>query len=312
MRVLVTGATGFVGGHIARRLHAGGHEVTATGRNPEKGLGLGVPFKPGHLDDPRTALELCRNTDAVVHCAAYSSPWGSPEQFRLHNEQVTSNLLSAEVSRFIHISSAGVYFQQNEGLDAKESDPLPARNGHPYLDSKRRAELLVKESAGWVILRPRAVYGPGDTALLPRILRLMKPGLLPVFGTGHNLASLTHVENLALAAELSLSGPSGQVYNVSDGEPVKLWPLLSAVAQHLSLPPIRWRLHERPAKWLANFLEWFYSRWLPQREPPLTRYTLSLLCKSQTLNLDKARRELGYQPLFSTENGVLKTLEALC
>ena len=311
MRVLVTGATGFVGGRVARYLHEKGYEVLATGRNLQKGEALGLPFAPAQLDRADEALALCRGQQAVVHCAAFSSPWGSVEEFRRHNEIVTSHLLSAKVPRFVHLSSAGVYFQQDEGLNKDENDPLPSSNGHPYLDSKRRAEQLVQSSQGWVILRPRAVYGPGDTALLPRLLRLMRPGLLPVFGQGNNLASLTHVDNLASACERALHAPSEQIFNITDGEPVFLWPLLKTVSQHLGLPPIRWRVPELPARWLARILEGFYSKCLPGREPPLTLYTLSLLCRSQTLKTQKAEEILGYRPLFGTEEGVLRTLEAL-
>ena len=312
VRVLVTGATGFVGGHVVRRLANAGYQVLATGRNVVKGELLPVPFRAASLDVPNQALAICEGQDVVVHCAAFSSPWGTEAEFRRHNETATENLLAAGVKRFVHISSAGVYFRRDERLQVKESDPLPVHNGHPYLDSKRRAEILVQQSQGWVILRPRAVYGPGDTAIFPRILRLLRPGFLPILGSGENLASLTYVGNLALAVQLALSGETEQVYNVTDGEPVLLWPLLQEVAARLQLPPLRWRIPKSVAVFLTAGLEQFCSVFLPRKEPPLTQYTLSLLTNSQTLCVEKIRRELGYEPLLGTQEGVWRTLESLC
>lgn len=312
MRVLVTGATGFLGGHVVRRLNQRGFQVLATGRNLIKGRTLGAPFQAADLCNLDQAQAVCRGQDAVVHCAAFSSPWGEEADFRLHNEIVTANLLSTEVQRFVHISSAGVYFRKDEGLNVRESDPLPDSNDHPYLDSKRRAEDLVRDTQGWVILRPRAIYGPGDTAILPRIVRLLRKGMLPVIGGGQNLASLTHVENLALAVELALSGPDCQTFNVADGEPVLLWPLLQEVASQLGFPPIKWRIPGSVAHLLTIGLEKFYGLLLPDREPPLTRYTLSLLMNNQTLCLEKIRTRLRYEPIHSTRFGVQTTLAALC
>ncbi len=311
MRVLVTGATGFVGAHVARHLQARGYTVLATGRDQAKGERLGLPFTAARLDCAEEALSLCAGQDAVIHCAGLSSPWGSPADFERHNPVATANLLKAGLARFVYISSAGVYFQQDEKTEVEESAPLPQGPQHPYLQSKRRCEELLRPTEGWVVLRPRAVYGPGDSAILPRLVRLMRKGLLPVIGSGHSKASLTYVENLALASELALSGPTRTVFNITDPEPVELWPLLRRVAQELRLPPIRGRLPAPVAALLASLVEKVYARFLPGREPPITPYTLSLLYRSQTLDISKARAELGYRPLVTTEEGVLRTLQAL-
>ena len=174
MKILVTGATGFVGGHVARRLHKAGHTVLATGRNQAKGQALGVPFQAAHLDDLEQALRLVQGQDAVIHCAALSSPWGSEDDFFRHNVKVTQNLLQGGCSRFIHMSSAGVYFSEDSHSMVTEEQELPKNQQHRYLASKRRAEEIVQKTKDWIILRPRAIYGPGDQAILPRIVRLMR------------------------------------------------------------------------------------------------------------------------------------------
>ncbi len=307
----MTGATGFVGGSVARRLQQRGFQVLATGRDRAKGEALGLPFRAADLDDLSQALSVCEGRDAVIHCAALSSPWGTPEAFHRHNVVVTRNLLRAQVPRFVHMSSAGVYFQQDSRLDVSESSPLPCGGQHPYLLSKRRAEEEVQATKGWVILRPRAVYGPGDQAIFPRIVRLLRYGLLPIIGDGQNLASLTYVENLALACEAALGAPSEGLFNITDGDPVELWPLLSRVSESMGLPPFRWRLSEPKARVVARALESVYQRFWPQREPPLTPYTLSLLTCSQTLSIEKARRVLGYQPSKETWLAISETLETL-
>lgn len=311
MRILVTGATGFLGGHVAQHLHALGYQVTATGRNQTKGSALGVPFRAAELDDSEQAFLLCQDQDVVVHCAGLSSPWGGVEDFERHNQVATSHLLNAKVARFVYISSAGVYFRGDERIKVREDSPLPESGQHPYIQSKRRCEELVQKSQNWVILRPRAIYGPGDTAILPRVLRLMKPGLLPIIGRGQNVASLTYVHNLVQAVELALKGPTKRIFNITDPQPVELWPLLHRLAQRLDMPPLRWRLPLGLAQFSAHLIQWIYDRLCPHKEPPITPYTLSLLTKSQTLDIRAAQRDLNYQPLYSTDEAVLATLQAL-
>ena len=311
MRVLVTGATGFVGGHVARHLHSLGYRVRATGRKHSVGAALGLEFVPANLDIQEEALRVCEGQEVIVHCAGLSSPWGRAADFVRHNEIATGHLLQARPERFIYMSSAGVYFCLDERENVPETAALPSSVQHPYLMSKRRCEELVREAPDWVILRPRAIYGPGDTAILPRLLRLMKSGFLPLIGSGENLASLTYVQNLAIAVELSLTGPTTSTFNVTDGEPVVLWPLLRQIIRQLDLPPIRWRIPVKMAEPMARLVEVFYQQFLPRREPPITPYTLSLLTKSQTLDITRARTELNYRPSITTEEAVFQTIQRM-
>ena len=306
MKILVTGATGFVGGALVRALHQMGYEVLASGRSQDL---ADVPFKFADLRDPGQARALCQGCDIVVHSAALSTPWGRPADFLQNNVVATHNLVQAShgVKRFIYLSSAGVYFRGDHGLNLKEDALLPTGGQHPYVHSKRLAEEVVRQSdIPFLIIRPRAVYGPGDTAIFPRLLKLLDKGRLPVIAERLPVwASLTHVDNLVQALTLSLEGRPG-TYNISDGPPVDLWELIGWIARHLGLPTPRHRLPYPIAHCLAAALELAYPG-----EPPLTRYTLSLLAKSQTLDITKAARELGYRPLFGSWEGVARTLPKL-
>ena len=150
-------------------------------------------------------------------------------------------------------------------------------------------------SLDWVVLRPQGIYGPGEPVLSSRLMTLLRQGRLPVVGTGENLTSLTHVENLARAVALSLETPQGQrVYNVSDGAPVQIWQWIAELAAGLGYPAPRRRLPPTGAFWLSRALEWVYAS--RGKEPPITHSDVGLLTRSRTLNLEAATRDLGYRP----------------
>lgn len=320
MKVGVSGATGFVGGALVRSLKARGHQVVASGRNPERCQGLlqaGLETVQGDLAEAAVCRQFCEGLEAVVHCAGLSSPWASSAQFQSQNVDLTRALLTqagqSGVTHFVFLSSSGVYFANSEGYLVPENSPLPSpERQHPYVASKRRAEEMIWQGAlPWTVLRPRAIYGPGDTSLLPRILDRLERGRLPVIGRGHTLSSMTHLENLTRCVELVLQrGPQG-VLNVCDGEPVNLWEVIALVARQRGLVPPKLRLPYGLTYGLAGLLEAFHRAFPSLGEPSLTRYTVSLLGKSQSLGWDKARQQLGYQPLFDTFEGVERTLSGM-
>ncbi|WP_312786924.1 NAD-dependent epimerase/dehydratase family protein, partial [Stenotrophomonas indicatrix] len=177
-QILVTGASGFIGRHVARRLAAAGHRVIATGRDRSR-LHMGndaIHVVPADLacDALETLMEGC---DVVVHCAALSSPWGRAEDFQRANVIVTERLLDTarrhRVHRFIHLSSPSIYFQFRDQYDLGETFAPPTRWITEYARSKWDAECRVRAAASHgmqaLILRPRAVYGEGDRAILPRL-----------------------------------------------------------------------------------------------------------------------------------------------
>lgn len=312
MKVCITGANGFVGGYLARRFWEQGVEVLATGRRA-RSVDI-VPFQSAELLDSGQCDAVCRGAQVVVHCAGLSSPWASRRAFYQGNVLPTEALLAAAaragVEHFVFLSTSGVYFANSEGYLVEEGAELPPTVcQHPYVASKRRGERLVADSGlDYTIVRPRAIYGPGDRSLLPRIIDRLQKGRLPIVGSGRTLCSMTHVENLAQALALVLAKPVNGCLNVSDGDPVNLWEVITMVARAKGLRPPQRRISYARAYGLAGVLEGL-CRLLPWLgEPPLTRYTASLLGRSQSLSIAKARRTLGFEPLFDSFAGVERTL----
>ncbi|MEP7357811.1 MAG: NAD-dependent epimerase/dehydratase family protein, partial [Anaerolineales bacterium] len=204
-----------------------------------------------------------------------------------------------------------VYFADQPRRDVAEGDPLSESHLSAYAATKLLAEQVVARAhaAGLPVIsiRPRAIIGPGDTALLPRLIRPLRTGLLPVIGDGQNLADLTCVENVVDALLLCAQAPDqflGRTYNVTNGQPTKLWDLVRKLCGLLGYPPPRWRLPLPAALALAAAIEAAYAAARPQREPPLTRFAVRGLALDATLNINAARRDLGYAPRVSLDEGL--------
>jgi nucleoside-diphosphate-sugar epimerase len=320
MRILVTGATGFVGGATCRWLRAAGHDVVGTGRTLSLGRTLerdGIPFLPADLSDPGAAEQvLVGRSDAVVHCAALSSPWGPESDFVSANVTATERLLAAcktrGVSRLVFLSTPSIYMGQGDREGVREDDPLPPPI-NDYAATKLRAERLVSAANGdrlaTISLRPRAIFGPGDTTIFPRLIRALSSGPLPVFGGGQNLVDLTYIDNVQSAIELALVAPTsalGRAYNITNGEPVYLWQLIRRLCGELGLAPPRGRVPRAAGMLLGELLERAQRLLRPQQEPRLTRYTVEVLSATMTLDISLARRELGYTPLVNMDQGVTR------
>ncbi|MEO8083613.1 MAG: NAD-dependent epimerase/dehydratase family protein, partial [Ardenticatenales bacterium] len=254
-RAVVTGATGFLGGHLARRLaDDAAWTVVGLGRDAVAGAALeqaGVPFVRSDLaagDAAARLAEICRGADVVYHCAALSTPFGPAAAFRAANVDGTAAVIAAceaaGVGRLVHVSSPSVAFRWRDRLHVREDDALP-RPATRYAASKRAAEALVRTAVGGgldaVVLRPRALIGPGDTAVLPRIVAALERGRLPVIGDGHALADVTVVDNavdaMLAAATATREIVRGRTYNISNGAPVSIWPMIARIAAALDLPP---------------------------------------------------------------------------
>ncbi len=321
--VLVTGATGFLGGAVCWWLASRGWRVTATGRNEAAGRELtlaGTLFRRASLEHTDETTGLCDGQNAVVHCAARSSPWGSWRAFHDANIRATENVLRmarvARVRRFVHISTPSIYFDFRHRHDLTESSPLPTRQVNAYTATKLEAERLAlaagNEGLPVVVLRPRAIFGPGDTTIFPRILQAAKGGRLPIIGDGRNVVDLTYVDNAAESVACALDAPAdclGQTFNITDGQPVVLWEFLAAILNQLGLPAPRRRLPVRTALLLAALTEGIGR--LRNREPALTRYGVGVLGYSQTFDISKARTVLGYHPEVSSAEGARRLVEHL-
>jgi nucleoside-diphosphate-sugar epimerase len=319
MRILITGGTGFLGGHTARLLLDQGHRVRLLGRSFAASAGLiaagAEPF-PADLRDPPALGRACAGVDAVVHAGALSAPWGREADFQAINVAGTAALIAAcrrhGVRRLVHISSPAVIFDGRDVEEATEAAPYPRRLSSAYARSKRRAEELVRASGlPAVTLRPKAIFGPGDTALLPRVVAAARRGRLPQIGAGRNLVDLTYVENVAHAIGLALTSEAalGRTYHITNDEHVPLWDLIRSLLGRLGLPAAL-RPVPIPAM-LAAAAALEAAAALTRREPLLTRYTVGVLGRTQTYDIAAARRDLGYAPLVSVAAGVERTIGAL-
>jgi nucleoside-diphosphate-sugar epimerase len=301
--VAVTGASGFVGGAVCRAAAAAGLRVLAYGRRPavDPAHVAGAPYRAwditaGPLDGPEPV-------DAVVHCAAAVTDWGRAAEVRLTNVAGTANVLASfpAPARFVHVSSASVYDPRRPTVRATE-DQAPARRYlNDYGRTKAAAEALVAQAVAAgreaVVLRPRAVYGPGDPTLLPRLLAAAGRGALLVPGDGTQLASLTSVANLAAACLLAATGPvRAGVFNVTDAEPVVLVQALRALLAECGLPARVRPVPAGPVRALAAAAALAWRVAGRPGPPPLTRYAVANLAVERTLDIGAARAALGYRP----------------
>lgn len=319
MRVLVTGATGFLGGAVLRRLAALGLPAIGQGRDPARLAALRddrLAVLGWDMTGPLPDTTALHGVTAIVHCAALSSPFGRRAGFLAANVDGTQAVMTlAErlgVGRFVHISSPSVYFALRDDLDQHEDQPLPPPF-NAYADSKRQAEALVLAAPhlGPVILRPRGIYGTGDRSLLPRLLRAARSGPLPLFRQGAARIDLTHVDDVVaavLAALRANAAAEGHIFNVSGGEVLPIRQIAEAACARAGMFP-RWRhLPLRPVLWAAGLAE-AAAIALPSRpEPPVTRYGLGLFAYAQSLNLAKAERLLNWSPQVPFAEGLPRSI----
>jgi nucleoside-diphosphate-sugar epimerase len=315
--ILVTGATGFLGSRLTERLSSEpGYRIVATGRREEAGQGLigpQVKFISGDLTRKEFTKQLMeQEIDVLIHCAALSSPWGKYDDFYQANVIATENLLAgakqAGIQRIVHISTPSIYFDYNDRFDIREEDLLPARSVNHYAATKLLAEQRVKSSGiEHIILRPRAIIGAGDTVIMPRLIRARRENRLRIIGNGKNIVDLTSVSNLVDSILLSINAPKSalnQAYNITNGQPVSLWPFINDVLSKINLPLGSKKLPYPVLYAIAGLSEQMAAIVHNGREPAITRYGAGILAKSCTLNIDKAKKLLGYVPRQTVEEGI--------
>jgi len=323
-RALVTGATGGLGLALVRALLDQDYDVRATGRDQAVGARLavaGARFVTADLTDAASAAALVADRDVVFHAAALSSVWGAPAAFAAINVEATERLLSAArragCGAFVFVSTPSVYAEARDRLRLTETSPFARRFANAYVATKAAAERLVlaANAPGFVTtaIRPRALVGPDDKVLLPRLLRVARSGRFPLFRGGKALIELTDVGDAAqalVAADVHRAEIGGRVFNVSGGEPMSVRETLEAVFAALGVAPRLIRVPFALAAGACAVAEVICARLPDGPEPAATVYSLTTLAFSQTFDLAAARQALAWAPRVSPLEAIESTAAA--
>lgn len=317
MSYIVTGATGCLGLNLSQRLAANGHEVIALGRNERLGAilnNVGARFISMDLRDKSNLKKIARQAHTIFHCAALSSPWGAYQDFYEANVLGTQNVIAAtpEATRLIHVSSPSIYFNFTAQYNLKETVPLPQKPANYYVKTKLLAEAFIDQAyqerkLNVITLRPRAIFGPYDRAIFPRILQSEQNGVLPIIGDGQNLIDITYVDNVVDSLLLAANADRvycGNKYNITNDEPQTLMSILSQLFSALDKPFTPRFVPYALAKLYAAGLEKLYCLPFIHQEPRLTKYSAAVLSLGQTLNIDAAKHDLAYAPQISIAQGI--------
>ena len=312
MGILVTGASGFIGGRFARFALEQGLDVRVNGRRAEGVEHLvrrGAQFIPGDLADPEVARRLCQGIDTVVHCAGAVGNWGRYQDFYQGNVVLTENVVEAclkeHVRRLVHLSSPSIYFTGRSRTGITE-DQVPRRFYDHYAATKHLAEQKVFGAQEFglevLALRPRFVTGAGDVSIFPRLMQMQRKKRLAIIGNGLNKVDFTSVQNLneALLSAIN-AGPEvlGQAYNISNGQPLPVWDVVNYVMRRMSLPQVT-RYRSVGLAWTAAAInEGCCMLWPGRPQPTLSRLGVQVMSKDFSLDISRARHYLDYRPQVS-------------
>jgi nucleoside-diphosphate-sugar epimerase len=313
MNVLITGISSPLGYYTAKHLLAKGWKVKGVSRSTPKAPLPEVKYIACNVCSPDIEKHI-KNCQYIVHAAALSSPWGKKKDFFKTNLEGTKNILYYALrhhcQRLIFISSPSIYFEYKDHLNITE-EYCAAKPVNHYAASKISAEDAVaqasKQGLETFILRPKAIFGPGDQVLIPRILQSLKSGGVPRFVQKDIILDITYVENISHAIFQSLTADScfsGQAYNITNDCPLPLHTLIKMIIEKMGFKYKERHIPYRAAKIIAYICEKISL--LTNKEPLFTPYSVGALSFSQTLSIDKAKKELNYQPIISIEEGIEK------
>ncbi len=310
MRILITGASGFVGGTFLQR-HAAedGLELLGVARRPS----THPNYTQRDLSQP---FDLPFKPDVVIHAAALASPWGTRAQYERQNVETTRQVIQFcrlnGHPRLLYISTSAVFYTESHQYDLHEGSPIGPGFVNEYARTKAAGEQLLQQYEGErCVLRPRAVFGPGDTVLFPRVIEAARKGALPVF-TGQDrpvMGDLVYIDTLTdylmRAARAPQLAPS---YNLTNAQPVDLQALLHQVLAELDLPRPRRRVRVKTALRAATALEAIWRVLRLRGEPPATRFGVGVFAYSKTFDPSRTLADLG-PPSVSMDEGVRRFIQ---
>jgi acetylornithine/succinyldiaminopimelate/putrescine aminotransferase/nucleoside-diphosphate-sugar epimerase len=321
---LVTGASGFIGGHVVERLLADGHQVRClvrTGSDTRHLERLGVELAPGSLENARSLIRAAEDCDYVVHCGAMVSDWGTVEEIERVNVTGTRLLLAAaaqaSVRRFVHVSTTDVYGYPGRAAVAEDHPPGKFRNW--YAQTKLQAEAEVRRAAvdhglETVVLRPSTVWGPRSTSVVGEIGGAIRGGYMLLVDGGRRIAGLVYVDNLVDAMLLALrhERAGGEAFNVTDGLPVTWRQFTDHLAAGLGAGSARFSMPFAVANGVGAALEHSYRlvrRATNVRSPALlSRQAVHIMGTDQDFSNAKAREVLGWAPRVGYDRGMQTTV----
>ncbi len=315
--ILITGATGFIGGHLARRLQTQeGAQVRALARSPHKAAPLaelGVEIIPGDITDPDAVRRAVRGADIIYHAAAWADEQGDRDAVWAVNVGGTQTMLDAAIAegveRFIHLSSCAVYGSMQQ-MDIDESAP-PRMSGRVYHDSKVAAEALVfdahrQHGLPVVAPRPAQVYGPGSPQFTIRVIEMVKAGKIILVDGGKHYFKPAYIDNLtdALVLCATVDAAVGEALNISDGQPVPWKDFFEAYGRMVGVegfPSVPY-----PAAYVYAFSKELMSR-ITGKRSSINREVVKTFHSHNSFSNAKARRILGWEPAVDFAEGMRRT-----
>lgn len=324
-RALVTGGGGFVGSYIVKQLLERNVEPVVIGRNSYPAMeSLGVTCVVGDICDLSFMKKQTQGIDTVFHVAAFAGIWGKWDDYYRINVLGTENVIKAcragNVNRIIYTSTPSVVFNGDNIVNGNEELPYAEKPLCNYAKSKIIAEKLVlnsglkKEGFHTCAIRPHLVWGPGDPHLVPRLLERGRRQQFKKVGDCTNMVDISYVENVAEAHLLAADNletsktASGKAYFISQGTPVNLWQWIDELFREMDIPEIKSRVPFCLAYGVGAVLEGIYSLFEKHEEPEMTRFLAEQLAKSHYFSIEQARKDLGYSPRVSTEEGMKRLL----
>jgi nucleoside-diphosphate-sugar epimerase len=324
MKALVTGGAGFLGLYVTEQLVARGDTVRVFSRHPHSRLDeLSVDWQRGDIRDPESVERACREIETVFHIAAIPGIWGPWKLYYETNTLGTRHVLDAchkrGVPRLVYTSSPSVIYDGADHRNVDESYPYASRYLCHYPHTKALAEREVlaangRDGLATISLRPHLIWGPRDNHLVPRLIARARSGRLRRVGQGHNVISMSYVENAAAAhlqaadALRAGSPAAGKAYFINEPEPVNLWNWINELLSLAGLPPVRKSMPSGAAYAIGGALEAIYAVLHLSSEPPMTRFVAQQLSGSHSYQIGRAERDFGYKPLVTVEEG-LRRLE---